>query len=229
MASIVDQIRRGIADDIVTGRLPPGARLEELALARQFNASRTPVREALRQLSATGLVQIRLRKGVIVTDIDQDELGELFEALGQIEAVCARLAAKRMSLSERKELELLHAESSVAMTARDRDAYAVLNHRFHRIIAERAHNRPLRDTAEALALRLQPYRNAAFRSPSGGAGDRIESSFREHAAIVAAILAEDAAAAEEGMRQHIASSSLSVLGFYLRVRAAGDGGLKAAS
>lgn len=228
MASAVDAVRRALADDIVTGRLPPGMRLEEMALAERYGVSRTPVREAVRQLAATGLVRLRLRKGAVVADTDEEELGQLFEALGLIEATCAELAARRMSPAERRRLADSQRGCVAAAGSGDRDAYAAENQRFHDLIYDGARNRPLRAAVEAIRLRLQPFRNAAFRAAGGSPErDRMSSSVAEHEAILTAVLTEDGGAAARAAREHIATSGVAVLDFYLASRAAG--GLSLAS
>lgn len=211
-----DRIRQALADDIVSGRLAPGVRLEEQSIADRFRVSRTPVREAFRQLDAAGLVRVRPRKGVVVTDIDIEELQELFEALASTEYMLARLAAQRMSSMERLRLEQIHEACAKAHEAGDHDRYAALNHDFHSLIYSGARNRHLQAIAENLRLRVRPFRSTSFR-----AGGRMESSMREHAAIVAAIAREDADAAAVALRAHIDSSSNNALRFFLRHRGAG--------
>lgn len=216
------QIRRTIADQIVTGELAPGARLEELDLAARFGVSRTPVREALRDLAATGLIQMRPRRGAIVASVDADGIGQLFEAVGHLEGLVARLAARRMTTIERKRLEQLQAECGQAARAGNRDAYVRHNHDFHLWIARGARNAPLQDMVAHTRLRLQPYRNAAFRAAGiAPHGDRMLSSLGEHDVLIAAIQTEDGDAAERAMRDHVATSAVHVLDFYLSAR---DGG-----
>jgi DNA-binding GntR family transcriptional regulator len=108
--TLAEQVRQQIADDILSGRLKPGQQLEENALAAQFNVSRTPVRDALRQLGSTGLVEVRPHRGVRVADIDVSLLEELFEAQTEVEAVCAQLTALRSNATDRRQLQLLQAE-----------------------------------------------------------------------------------------------------------------------
>ena len=215
-----DAIRRQVADEIVTGQLAPGDRLEELDLAARFGVSRTPVREALRQLAATGLVQMRPRKGVVVTQIDAEGLAQLFEAVGCLEGTIAGLAARRMTATARKRLEQLQRQCVEAMRAGDRTAYVAHNNDFHEWIAVSAGNVPLAEMVMALRLRLQPFRNAAFRAKRSQRTDRMTSSLAEHRVLVAAMLSSDAAAAETAMREHVASSAASVLDFYLGARGA---------
>jgi DNA-binding GntR family transcriptional regulator len=83
-----------IAEDILSSKLRPGDRLDECGLAEKYGTSRTPVREALRQLSSDGLVEIRPKKGAIVAKLTIRELVELLEVIAELEGACGRLAAK---------------------------------------------------------------------------------------------------------------------------------------
>ena len=125
--TLAETVRQQIADDILRGALSPGARLDEIGLAKRFNLSRTPVREALRQLTATGLVEMRPRRGVIVSLPTDSALAEMFEVMGELEASCARLSALRMSPAERVRLELVHKRSRDAVRNNDRDSYRTIN------------------------------------------------------------------------------------------------------
>src|SRR5258708_11803034 len=114
-----ETIRQRLADDILRGVYPPGARLDESGLAKRFNLSRTPVREALRQLTSAGLVEVRPRRGVIVSLPTDSALAQMFEGLGGLEASCVRLAAQRVSPAERVRLELVHPRSFEAVRNAD--------------------------------------------------------------------------------------------------------------
>src|ERR1700730_18146345 len=118
-----ETIRQRLADDILRGVYPPGARLDESGLAKRFELSRTPVREALRQLSSAGLVEMRPRRGAIIALPTDSALAEMFEVMGELEASCARLAAQRMSPAERVRLELVHRRSFEGVRQRRRDRY----------------------------------------------------------------------------------------------------------
>ncbi len=100
-----DQLRRTLEEEIFTGRLKPGDRLDEQSLAQRFSVSRTPVREALRQLSASHLIEVRPRQGAVVAVITLPRLIEMFEVMAELEGMCARLAARRMTDDERSELQ----------------------------------------------------------------------------------------------------------------------------
>jgi len=106
VTTIAVDLEQRIADDILSGRIAPGAKLDEQMLAERFNVSRTPVREALRQLLGTGLVESIPRRGAVVTSFGPERLSQLYETIGELETLCARLAAQRMTAIERKELEL---------------------------------------------------------------------------------------------------------------------------
>ena len=111
--TLADKLAAAIADGILNGRLPPGERLDEVGLAEQHGVSRTPVREALRQLAMSGLIDMRPRKGAIVSKATPEEIESLFVAMAEMEATCARLAAMSMTPIERRRLQARH-ESMVA-------------------------------------------------------------------------------------------------------------------
>ena len=108
----VDEMVRAIADRIVTGVLRPGEKLDEIKLAGRYDVSRTPVREALRQLSAMGLVDRRPNRGAIVAVVEPAHLTSMFESMAELEAICARLSAERMNPAERRALESRHQASA---------------------------------------------------------------------------------------------------------------------
>src|ERR1700732_2232595 len=103
-----EELRLQLADEIVRGALAPGAPLDETEIARRFNVSRTPVREALRQLVASGLVDARAHRGAVVARPSMERLSGMFEAMAELEALCAGLAAERMLPSGRHRLEGVH-------------------------------------------------------------------------------------------------------------------------
>ena len=87
------KLRDILEDDIVNGVLRPGERLDEAALAERFKVSRTPIREAFKNLVGTGLVETIPNRGTFVTDIGLPQLIEMFEVMAELEGMCARLAA----------------------------------------------------------------------------------------------------------------------------------------
>lgn len=192
-------LRDALEEDILTGALPPGARLEEQALADRFGVSRTPIREALLQLSAAGLIEQKPRRGALVAAIGPRRLMEMFEVMAEHESMAARLAARRADRSDLGAIRAAHDACAEAAGARDGDAYYYRNEAFHRLIRAAGRNAFLAEQAEALHRRLRPYRRLQLR-----ARDRIAASFAEHEVIVSALEAGDAEAASAAMRAHVA-------------------------
>ena len=196
--TLSEVIRQRLADDILHGVYPPGAKLDEQRLAERFEMSRTPVREALHQLISAGLVEMRPHRGAIVSLPTDAALAEMFEVMGEIEASCARLAAHRISPSERIKLEAVHRACIDAVRANDRDLYRKLNFDFHDAIYRAAHNEFLFNTAQSIRQRIAPFRRAQFEIV-----DRLPKSHAEHDAIVRAIFNGDAEGASTMARAHV--------------------------
>lgn len=196
-----DAISKSIADEIVLGRFQPGARLDEVSLAARFNVSRTPIREAIKQLAIQGLVVCRPNRSAVVANMTPVQLNQMFEAIGELEAACARHAALRMAADGRERLAALHAESRAAMRASDFELYDKLNKELHYVIIEGCGNPVLMETTFCLRDRVSPYRRSQFRNL-----ERMSASFEEHAVIVEALLAHDVATCYREMRAHLLSA-----------------------
>jgi len=194
----VDQMVRAIADRIVTGALRPGQRLDEASLAEQFEVSRTPVREALGQLSAIGLVDRRPNRGAIVAVVTQEYLAAMFESMAELEAICARLSAGRMTPHERRALEQEHEASSRLVRLGAEEDYEAHNTDFHSRLYSGAHSPHIQELALATRSRLAPFRRAQFRLPG-----RLSMSWNEHDAIVTAVLRGDSEAAGSAAKAHV--------------------------
>lgn len=195
---LVDRLRNTLEDEIVTGRIAPGARLDEVSLATRFAVSRTPIREALNQLSTSGLIEMRPRRGAIVTPVTTEDLVEMFETMAEMEAVCGRLATRRMTEDERKGLLSAHEACRHAAETEDTHLYYEQNVQFHRAIYMGCHNRFLINEVRQLRRRLRAYRRLQLRVRG-----RIAVSYDEHQAIVDAIMAGDEARAEGALRAHV--------------------------
>ncbi len=213
-ATTVDEMVRAVADDIVSGRLAPGERLDEGGLAKRFSVSRTPVRETLGQLAAMGLIDKRPNRAAIVALLSDESLAAMFEAMAELEAACARLAALRMTAAERRALDDLHRRSAELVRAADEDLYDAANVRFHGLIYAGCRSDHLHGLAAATRARLAPFRRAQFR-----VDDRLTRSWSEHDLIVAAILRGDAAAAAEATRAHVLTVSTASAAFVSAHRA----------
>jgi DNA-binding GntR family transcriptional regulator len=200
------RIYRALADQIIHGELAPGSKLEEQALAERFAVSRTPVREALRELSARGMIDLLPRRGGVVATVGLEQLADMLEAECEFEALCARLAAQRMSAMEKKQLQLLHEQSAVFVGQDDELRYLPINQEFHAAIYEGTHNRTIATQVSALRDRLAP-----FRQSQAGVERRLALSHKEHGDIVAAILSGDSEGAYNAMREHNARLGTNVV------------------
>ena len=198
-----DALRRRLADEIITGQLRPGDRLDEREIAGRFGLSRTPVREALRQLAAIGLAELRPHRGVIVARPGDDYLAETFELMADLESLCAEYAATRMSAAERRALETCHLGAGALVRTGDRERYAAHNTELHGLVYRGSHNRALEESAQALRRRLAPYRRGQFAVLG-----RLALSFAEHERVVSAIVRGDAAGAAAAMHAHVATVSV---------------------
>lgn len=193
-----EQLRDRIAERIAVGEYPPGARLDEIELANEFGVSRTPIREALIQLSAAGFVETRPRRGAVVASISPDRLREMFDVMGELEAICARLAAARGTPEDHRALAAAHEACEPAVRADDAEAYYRLNEQFHLALYRSCHNGFLTDQATTLHQRLRTYRRLQLRVPG-----RMRVSFAEHAGVVEAIQGGDGDLAAARVREHV--------------------------
>jgi DNA-binding GntR family transcriptional regulator len=187
-----------MAEAILSGEFAPGYRLDEQLLAQRYDVSRTPVREALRQLATTGLIEIRPRRGAVVTRVTPAQLEELFVAMAELEATCARLAAMSMAPTERRRLQALHGRMGELARRDDVAAFADDNHLLHTMIYAGAHNAVIAEIAAGLRRRLSPFRRAQFQLEG-----RPSQSLAEHDAVVSAIVRGDADAAHSAMLHHV--------------------------
>ena len=193
-----EELRLQLADEIVRGVLPPGSALDETDIARRFSVSRTPVREALRQLVASGLVEARAHRGAVVAQPSLDRLTEMFEAMAELEALCAGLAAERMPPGDRQKLEAIHEELRVLSHAGNPERFHEVNERFHNAIYAGSQNGYIAEMTLATRVRVQPFRRAQFRNLG-----RLAKSHAEHDRVVVAIMRGDKAGAAAAMRAHI--------------------------
>jgi len=205
-------LRLQLEEAIVEGHVEPGARLDEARLADQFGVSRTPVREALQQLAAEGLVTIRPRRGAIVAAPGVGELVALFEAMAELESACAGLAARRMDAVGHARLRELHAACTLCMKAMDPDAYYNRNVTLHEAIYDGAVNPVLASTTRRMRNRLAAYRRLQLRSPK-----RLQASNAEHGEVVEAIIAADEAGARRLMHAHVGVQGESFADFLRRL------------
>lgn len=152
-----EEMKNTILAEIIGGRLAPGARLDELSLADRFGISRTPVREALFELAATGVIELRRNRGAVVAAIAPRRLADMFEVLAALIGRAAHLAAGRMTDSERNALEEAMIAFERAADGGDAAARVAAEGNLRAILLAGCGNGFLAEEVAHLALRLQPY------------------------------------------------------------------------
>lgn len=203
------RVRAAIERDILSGALAPGARLDEMSVSARFGVSRTPVREALNQLAAFGLVAIRAHEGATVVKPTPVELLEKFEVMTVLEASCARIAAQRHTISDQDAMRRALAECKGAESDADGIVFHDANNRFHEAIYRATHNGFLADQALALRNRLIPFRRYVAFHPG-----RMSRSNVQHQAIMNAIFALEAEQAAILMSEHLATLRNDVMALF---------------
>lgn len=195
-----ERIRAEIERAILDGRLAPGAKLDEVAIARRHGMSRTPVREALQHLASRGLLELRPNAGAFVVELTFGELAESFETMAFLEAACATMAARRHTAEDRRRLRAAHEACARAARNGDPAAFYAANSRFHERLYEASHNNHLARQTIGLRNRLEAYRRESTFHP-----EIMALTMREHARILRAVLDMDEVAAASLMRSHLDS------------------------
>ncbi len=202
----VQRIEAALMDDIAIGRLAPGERLDEVTLTERFGVSRTPVREALGRLTAQGILEPGEKRGVRVARYTRTELAQIFETMHEIETACARIAAQRLTLLARAEIEAAQAACVAAARAGEIVAYLRANEAFHHAIYRATGNPYLAGLAADFRRRTGPFRAKKFATHE----DLILSA-QTHEELLAGIFSEDSKTAADGMRAHMTASFLQTL------------------
>lgn len=198
--TLAARLREQLADDIVRGALAPGVSLEEAELAKRFDVSRTPVREAIRLLVASGLVEARPHRSAVVARATETQLAGMFEALRELECLCARFSAERMTPVEHRVLRRAHSALQSVVKSGDPQQYHELNEQFHAVIYAGTQNSYLERLTLETRARIAPFSRAQFRTLG-----RLARSYAEHETIVKAIIERDAERAATAMKEHIGS------------------------
>lgn len=195
---VSDRIREFIEQQIRDATLLPGDSVDEAKLAAAHGVSRTPVREALLQLQAQGLLMSLPRGGMVVAKMDVQELLSMWELLAELESLCARYACERMTSEERQALETLHRETLKIVDNNDETGWQEANMTFHEMLYRGSRNPYLRQDILRMRTQTGAYRRHAF-----GAVGRIPVSYAMHTDIVKAILENDPGKASSAMFLHM--------------------------
>jgi DNA-binding GntR family transcriptional regulator len=193
---LVDHLR----DMIVHGDLAPGSKIDEQGLCERFGVSRTPVREALRSLSAEGLVNHQPRRGATVAPMTLSDLEEAFPIIGALEGLAGELACAKVTDAEIARARDLQKKMEWQFAGKDREGYFASNEEIHRMILGVAANPTLTKMLRSLDGRVRRARYIANLS-----ADRWAQAVAEHEQILAALAARDGAAMRERLTAHLAN------------------------
>jgi len=191
-------IRATLEEEIESGKLPPGAVLDERALAARFEVSRTPVREALQQLAARELVRVAPRQGVTVARLSIGKVRAMLEFIAELEALAARLAARRVDDGLRQRLDEALTRGQEAAVTGGAAEYSVTNTLFHEVIYAGSRNEYLAEQIRHARRRIQRYRVKDFQNKQ-----QIARSLQDHLKIARAIQSGDEAGAWQAMHLHV--------------------------
>lgn len=205
---LTDSVHAALRDAIALGVLPPGTRLREVALARHFAISPTPVREAIRRLEREGLVTVLPYRGAAVATLDARGLADLYDIHELLECRAVRLAASSPHPDTRP-LDAILAETEALLRDPEPDEHAFnrLDLHFHRALNELSGNAALARLTEEIHLRIQSIRIHV----AGPIQGRPAVSHTQHVAILAAVTAGDPDYAEALARDHIQTVRTAVL------------------
>ena len=202
---LADRAYFGLRDRIVDLRLPPGSTLREDELMRELGIGRTPLREAIKRLALEHLVEVRPRRGTLVTDVHAEDIARFDEVRAALEPHAARMAAERMS-DELREEGLLLATELDAATGADAEVLLRLDERIHRFAWRASCNPYLEATLEGYwALSLRVWHLVLDRVPS------LPGAVHEHRALLDALLSGDGVRADAVMREHVGALEREVL------------------
>jgi DNA-binding GntR family transcriptional regulator len=196
--SLHDEVAAQLRNRIFAGELAPGSFVDELALCAELSISRTPLREALKVLTAEGLLRHEPRRGCFVSQITEQDLDEIFPVIALLEGRCAFEAARKATDADLAALEQLHDRLQRSAEAKRITEYYEANFAIHEAIILLANNRWLAQVIGDLRKIVKLARLQQLHAPG-----RLEQSLSEHLAVYAALKAHDAEGAEAAMRTHL--------------------------
>jgi DNA-binding GntR family transcriptional regulator len=195
-----DAVKDRLLEGIVDGTYPPGSRIVETRVARELGTSQAPVREALRDLEALGVVEISPFRGARVRRPGRDELLEAYVVRAELEALAVQLAMPRLAAADLDAMGALVAEMLRCAEADDTVGEAAADAAFHAALVERSGNATLR----RVWSQLEPYSRTYINMAVSG-GDRREMALL-HAPVLEALRSGDPAVGDAAIREHFATA-----------------------
>ena len=196
--SLHDEVATTLREQIFDGTLAPGSFVDEIALCERLSISRTPLREALKVLTAEGLLRHEPRRGCFVAEVTDKDLDDIFPVIALLEGRCAFEAARNATDAELDALEAMHQRLARCAKARRINDYYAANYAIHEAIIAMADNRWLAQVIGDLRKILKLARLQTLQVPG-----RLEQSLSEHLAVFAALKARDSEGADAAMRTHL--------------------------
>ncbi|HOB19261.1 MAG TPA: GntR family transcriptional regulator [Candidatus Atribacteria bacterium] len=196
--SLRQQVFNYILEAVLSGRFKPGEPLTELKLAEELGVSRTPVREALRQLEYEGLASSIPNKGVIVNGISETDIEEIYAIRALVEGLAVKWAAERITDKQRSDLEETFELMSFYTRKKDYQQLGKYDARFHNLLFDSCQSKVLRHILRMLMRYVEHARIGSFR-----VSERAEQALEEHRAILEAVLEGSADKARDLMTMHI--------------------------
>jgi DNA-binding GntR family transcriptional regulator len=196
-----DMVYQVLQEAIVSGILPPGQPLGEVQLARQFDVSRTPIREALARLEAEHFAERISRRGLIVGHVTPQQIVDVYVVRGAVDGLAAQLAAEHATPADISNLTWINAQFARAVETGDLDAMAEVNLQFHAAVAHVSCNALLEGIVHQVHFLVRRFGSTTFVHPG-----RAEASIEEHRRLVEAIQAGDRQRARAIAEEHMATA-----------------------
>ncbi|MGE4282140.1 MAG: GntR family transcriptional regulator [Clostridia bacterium] len=204
--SLRAKVFKALEEDILNGKLEPGDSLIETKLSEELGVSRTPIREAIRQLELEGLVKTIPNKGAVVLGISTKDIEDIYTIRMLIEGLAARWAAEKIFAEEVEQLKESVELSEFFTNKSDMQHLQSLDSKFHELIYEACKSNPLKHTLSLFHHYIKRARGTSFEAPG-----RARNSLEEHKAILQAIVDRDGERAERLMCEHIKNASANLI------------------
>jgi DNA-binding GntR family transcriptional regulator len=200
------KVYRALKTEIIKGSLKPGTKLSEGKIAKQMEVSRTPIREALRELAAEGFVKISPNQGVVVSNASVEDVQEVLQIRGVLEGLAARLATKMINEEEIKELEKYQKRMEYYTNKDNVLAFSEMDAEFHELILNICGNNRLIQIRKNLSDQAHRYRIRSLSVPG-----RLKYSLKEHQEIVEALKRKNSEQADRLSQKHIENVLANIL------------------
>lgn len=196
--SLTELVREKLADMIISGGIDLGSQISEAKIAKDFQVSRTPVREAINRLEIEGLVSVEPQRGTFVFNLAPDELAQLCDARTCLETTALISAIQNNPVDLEEKMRNCTNAMTMAREAGDDTEYLRLDSSFHQLLFDCSENRFLSDAYQAISQKMSAIRNRLGRHP-----DHMTKSYNEHLAILEAVKARDCDKALVVLKSHI--------------------------